>query len=392
MQSYEALDIVIKLRSNRNIIQSDSGTPRILQITTDPNLPPVLRKNKALLIDSPDDIDVSGYGMVFSRSISDLMEVEFLDTRLSYLDEGDIIRIVPSSNSVRAIYRVNASANFLFVTERCNSFCIMCSQPPRDIDDAHLIEELIEAVPLINKDATEIGITGGEPTLLGERFISLLRTIKISLPQTAIHVLTNGRTFRSQPLVEKVASLKHPDLMFGIPLYSDISDIHDFIVQADGAYDETIRGILNLKRAGQKVEIRVVIHKQSFERLPQLAEFIGRNLQFVDHVALMGLEITGFTRANLEELWIDPIEYGTHLQRAVQVLRRHGIRTSIYNLQRCLLPSDLWPFAVKSISDWKNKYYDECNECSQKNECGGFFESSDIRRSENIKSIVKSIN
>jgi His-Xaa-Ser system radical SAM maturase HxsC len=378
---------MIKLRSNKNIIHSDSESPKILKITKNPNLPKILRTNKALIVDSPEEIDISGYGMVFSKQLSQQTEVEFLDTQLSYLDEGDIIRVVPKSNSVRAIYRVNASANFLFVTERCNSFCIMCSQPPRDVEDGYLIEELIEAVPLIDKGANEIGITGGEPTLLGNRFIALLRTIKNSLPKTAIHVLTNGRSFKNLSEVIPIAELNHHDLMFGIPLYSDISDIHDYVVQADGAYDETIRGILNLKRASQKVEIRVVIHKQTYERLPQLAEFIGRNLQFVDHVALMGLEITGFTRANLDELWIDPVEYSEKLNRAVSILNRHKIKTSIYNLQHCVLPKNLWPFAVKSISDWKNKYYEECTKCSRKNECGGFFQSSDILRSENIKAI-----
>ena len=74
--------------------------------------------------------------------------------------------------------------------------------------------------------------------------------------------------------------------MFGIPLYSDIASKHDFVVQAKGAYDETI-GILNLKAYNQKVEIRVVLHQKTYERLPQLALFIVRNLQFVDHVALM---------------------------------------------------------------------------------------------------------
>ena len=190
--------------------------------------------------------------------------------------------------------------------------------------------------------------------------------------------------------MQKVANLKHEDLMFGIPLYSDIADIHDFVVQADNAFDETIRGILNLKRFSQKVEIRIVIHKQTVSRLPQLAEFIGRNLQFVDHVALMGLEITGFTRANLEELWIDPVEYVGELERATEILERYQIRTSIYNLQRCLLPKQLWPFAVKSISDWKNKYYEECDACEEKHNCGGFFASSDIRRSAHIKAFLTS--
>jgi MoaA/NifB/PqqE/SkfB family radical SAM enzyme len=91
-------------------------------------------------------------------------------------------------------------------------------------------------------------------------------------------------------------------MMVGIPIYSDVSTIHDYVVQSDGAFDETIRGILNLKRYGQKVEIRIVVHRQSYARLPQLAEFLARNLTFVDHVALMGLEITGFYKSRMQSV------------------------------------------------------------------------------------------
>jgi len=265
---------------------------------------------------------------------------------------------------------------------------LMCSQPPRDVDDGHLVEELMEAVPLISTGARELGITGGEPTLLGGRFFDLLQLIKSCLPYTSIHVLTNGRNFEKIEMAETLARQRHDDLMLGIPLYSDLSHLHDFVVQADGAFDQTIIGILNLKRCSQKVEIRVVMHKQTFERLPQLAEFIARNLQFVDHVALMGLEVTGFTKANLEELWVDPVEYQSQLSAAVRTLTNSGINTSIYNLQRCLMPRHLWSFAVKSISDWKNKYYDECELCEEKSRCGGFFASSDVKKSSHIAAIV----
>jgi MoaA/NifB/PqqE/SkfB family radical SAM enzyme len=86
--------------------------------------------------------------------------------------------------------------------------------------------------------------------------------------------------------------------MIGNPVYSSSSQVHDYVVQADGAFDGTIRGILNLKTCGQRVEIRVVIHRQNFSPLPALAKFIARSLTFVDRVALMGLEMTGFVEAN----------------------------------------------------------------------------------------------
>jgi MoaA/NifB/PqqE/SkfB family radical SAM enzyme len=107
------------------------------------------------------------------------------------------------------------------------------------------------------------------------------------LPSTALHILSNGRTFADPEFTRAYAAIAHPEVMLGIPIYSASSQVHDYIVQADGAFDGTIRGILKLKTYGQQVEIRVVIHRQNYSHLPALAEFIARNLTFVDHVALM---------------------------------------------------------------------------------------------------------
>src|SRR3546814_407272 len=198
----------------------------------------------------------------------------------------------------------------------------MCSQPPRNIEDSWLIDEMLEALPLIDPETREIGFTGGEPTLLGERLLEVLLAAKNYLPRTALHILSNGRRFADEKFTASYANIAHSDMMVGIPIYSDVSTIHDYVVQADGAFNESIRGILNLKRFRQKVEIRVVVHKQTYERLPQLAEFIARNFTMVDHVALMGLEITGFMWANLPDLWIDQWTYCEQLRHAVAMLAR----------------------------------------------------------------------
>jgi His-Xaa-Ser system radical SAM maturase HxsC len=161
--------------------------------------------------------------------------------------------------------------------------------------------------------------------------------------------------------------------MIGIPIYSDDPITHNFVVQSDGAFNETVKGILNLKALGQRVEIRVVLQRYSVERLEMIASFIARNLLFVDHVALMGLEIMGFTRANLDELWVDPYEYKDQLSAAVSLLSAYGISVSVYNHQRCLINEDIMPAYRKSISDWKNEFLGTCDGCLKKDECGGFF-------------------
>jgi hypothetical protein len=48
----------------------------------------------------------------------------------------------------------------------------------------------------------------------------------------------------------------------------------------------------------------------------------------------------------------------------VRRLDRRRVRTLVYNHQLCLIDEEVWPFAVKSISDWKNEYHSECLKCS----------------------------
>lgn len=306
----------------------------------------------------------------------------------SYLRPGDVVSLDSKSGRFRVLYRIGSRHNSFLVTERCDNYCLMCSQPPKDIDDRWIAAEILEAIPLISKNTQELGFTGGEPTLLGDTFLSILRACAEHLPKTTIHVLSNGRKFSDPTFAEAWAAVKISDLMVGIPIYADVSTVHDYVVQADGAFDETIRGILNLKRNGARVEIRVVLHKQTIGRLVRLAEFIARNLTFDDHVALMGLEITGFTRANLEKLWVDPYDYRSDLAHAAKLLSAGGLRVSIYNHPLCIIEERAWPYAVQSISDWKNEYIRECAPCSMRERCGGFFSSAVHRKSEYIQAIV----
>lgn len=313
--------------------------------------------------------------------------VVLLPQDLRYLEAGDILRVIPRTGEIVTLYRRRSSSNSLLLTERCNSRCVMCSQPPKDAVDDHLLKAYLDAIPLIDPDTAELGLTGGEPTLLGPEFVELLAALKTQLPRTSIHVLSNGRLFRYLSLAVAVANVAHPDLVIGVPLYSDIASYHDHVVQARGAFDQTVRGIMNLKRCGQRVEVRVVLHRLTIDRLPSLARFIARNLPNVDHVAFMGLEMMGFVKMNLDGLWIDPADYQAQLRMAVQELEGARLNVSIYNHQLCVLEPGLWKYARKSISDWKNEYLATCASCAGKEQCGGFFTSAKLRYSDHINAL-----
>lgn len=348
------------------------------------------RAREALFLDDPDGVADAGYRayLALEGRRSRAADAWPIPASLDHLSDGDVVRISPRSGDLWVMYRRASTSNSMLLTERCNSYCLMCSQPPRDVADDHLVDAYLEAIPLMSRETNELGVTGGEPTLLGDRFLEILRRCAGHLPETSLHVLSNGRLFNYLSLCREVAGVGHPDLMIGVPLYSDLPHRHDFVVQADGAFDQTVRGLMNLARCGVSVEIRVVLHRQTVDRLPQLARFIARNLPFADHVAFMGLEMMGFVRMNLESLWIDPVDCQAQLLEAVDHLHGRGLAVSIYNHQLCLLDHRLWPFARKSISDWKNEYLQECGGCAAKDRCGGLFSSSTVRRSDRIRPLT----
>ncbi|MBS1843442.1 MAG: His-Xaa-Ser system radical SAM maturase HxsC [Actinobacteria bacterium] len=306
---------------------------------------------------------------------------------LRYVAAGDVISASESGEHVRVLWRAGSPNNSVLLTERCDHYCLMCSQPPKERDDDWLLDNAAELIRLLPTSTPGIGFTGGEPTIYGERLIELLRLCRNLLPDAGVHVLSNGRRFANFGFARSWASVDNPRMMVGIPLYGAEPALHDYVVQSEGAFEDTVRGIVNLGEVGQRIEIRVVIHQQTAPALPEIAEYIARNLPFVEQVALMGLEMMGFARANVKDVWIDPLDYQPELREAVSLLALRRVRTMIYNHQLCLLDRELWPFAVRSISDWKNEYHAECTDCSARDRCGGFFFSAKYKVSESIRAI-----
>lgn len=308
-----------------------------------------------------------------------------------HIKEGDIITLDGSTGHVRSLYRPYEYHHHLFVTERCNSNCLMCSQPPKDKDDVEaLTKRNLELIVLIEEPPPYLTITGGEPTLLGEHLFALISQLKTSMPSTELHMLTNGRTFALPQYARNFAGIGHPNISLGIPLYSDTAGLHDYVVQARGAFDQTVAGFHQAARNGIRLELRVVLHKLTIPRLTKLVDYIYRNLTFVEHIALMGLEYTGYTPRSIDELWIDPYDYQDELESAVEYLDTRNMTVSIYNHQLCVLRPSLWRFARKSISDWKTLYLPECETCGVLPSCGGIFQWAVKKHSAHIRTLTTS--
>lgn len=274
-------------------------------------------------------------------------------------------------------FEIESNSNILFVTDQCNNHCVMCCQPPKQKDDFdYYFKKNVALINSAPKETKVVCITGGEPTLAGEKFIELVRIAREVLPDTDIQILSNGRSFANHDLARQLKEVGGEKIFVGVPLHSDYVGDHDKIAGYKGAFNETILGIYNLADEGIATELRVVINKMNYHRLPHMAEYIFKNLYFVSWVALMGMEDTGYATKNTNHIWVEPKDYTTQLYEAVDILDGWGIPVAIFNIPLCLLSPDYHHFAAQSISDWKTKYLDICDDCLLKEKCCGLFATS----------------
>jgi His-Xaa-Ser system radical SAM maturase HxsC len=291
------------------------------------------------------------------------------------LREGDIVKVDPDGR-ISLIWDTASRQNPIFLTDYCNSRCIMCPQRPEE-HPCHHDETAKRMLTLLHTSTPPaFGITGGEPTLVLEGLTDVLELCRERFPASPVQLLTNGRRFSDFQVAARVAESSPRHLIFCIPIFADNDVQHDAITGVKGSFQETITGIHNLVRHRCSIEIRVVIVRQNAARLVDLAHFIFWNFPFAVHIAFMAMETSGVACANLDEVWVEPADCRDALEKAVLFLHQRMMKVSIYNLPFCLLSERVHPFARDSISDWKKTFLPECEGCGKKPSCGGFFATS----------------
>lgn len=302
------------------------------------------------------------------------------------LKDGDVLCVNPNNQAIK-IYDPASLTNSIFLTERCNSNCIMCPQPPKKQDSLNWLNLSLKSITLMDGATECLGITGGEPTIEWDSLIKVFKACKEFLPNTQIQLLTNARALTDFSKAKELAGF-NDKLFVGVPIYADIDSIHDKLSGSKGAFWDTIEGLYNLERAGIFIELRIVITKMNYKRLMNFSEFVYRTLPFIGYVAFMAMEPIGKALKNIDKLWLDPMDYMDELEKAVKILWRRGIGVSLFNHQLCILPRNLWPLAKKAISDWKVVYSEECTKCTEQHNCGGFFFSSLPLKSRGVAPIL----
>lgn len=288
----------------------------------------------------------------------------------------DVIE-VDKNGFIRIVYKDASTDNVLFITNKCNSNCIMCPDADnnrrRDIGDRiNYLNRLIELIP---SDVPHLTITGGEPTLIKWDLLQILEQCRDRFKNTEFLMLSNGRSFCVKDYREAFLDSIPQRFRLAVPLYSDNAKNHDMITRSPDSFAQTMQALKELQHH-LDLEIRIVVMKQNYKELPAIAKFIVREFPKAQWVSIMGMELLGNAALRRDELWIDYMETATYIEQAAKELLSAGIAASVYNYPLCGLPRHLWPISVQSITDYKIRYKPECEECMVKNLCGGFFFST----------------
>lgn len=294
--------------------------------------------------------------------------------RVNLLCDFDIVEISDTGLLYRA-FANNESDSTIFLGAKCNSNCIMCpaGDAERKKGFSYSRELLMKYIDYLPYELEYLVMTGGEPTLQTNLFLETLDRVRVKFPYTQVLLLTNGRSLSDKWLFEQVC-LRHPNnFRIAIPIHADNPKLHDYITRAPGSFEQTILALRRLMSSDIKIEVRIVVTKANCDNLLQIAELITSHFSRVFCVNFIGLEPRGNCALNFDSVYIDHRTSFLKSKTAIEHLVSCGYDVGLYNYPLCAIDKDFWPIAAKSISGYKNVYHNDCEKCSVKNICGGFF-------------------
>ncbi|MHA2033821.1 MAG: PqqD family peptide modification chaperone, partial [Candidatus Thorarchaeota archaeon] len=157
------------------------------------------------------------------------------------------------------------------LTYRCNNRCRFCyAYSPYRKSGEMTTEEVKRVIDVIADDAhvPSLSFTGGEPTLRDDLFELIEYGRKKGL---RMNLITNGRRCADKRFVDRLVdaglnsaqvSIEGPD-----------AETHDYIVGVPGAFEQTVKGIKNLRETDIYTHCNTTICKPNVDKLEQLVDF-----------------------------------------------------------------------------------------------------------------------
>lgn len=267
--------------------------------------------------------------------------------------------------------------NALMLSSKCNSNCIMCPVSDgirkKDNTPSDIILDIINHIP---QNPYHITITGGEPFIIGEDIFIIFEALKNKFKNTEFLLLTNGRALAYMPYFERFRKTIPHNTIIGIPIHGHNEELHDEITRSKDSFKQTVLGVKHLLTYDYKVELRMVVSNFNKNYINEIAKLIINEFSNVHSVKIMGLEMLGNAAKNQQDVWLSYNEAFECSKNAIIKLIEAGIDVGLYNFPLCAVEENFHSICRKSITDYKINFFEECEQCSLKESCGGVFDGS----------------
>jgi MoaA/NifB/PqqE/SkfB family radical SAM enzyme len=210
----------------------------------------------------------------------------------------------------------------------CNQNCKFCSVRQGNFDKTtkQVKEDINRAA---KENPMEINFTGGEPTIRKDIFelIEYVRDKRIN----GRRVTTNGRLFSYEKFTNKMIESGLTGAIFSI--HAPNAKLHDYLTQVRGSFEQTTKGLENLREFSDDIDVNVVINTKNYKTLPELAELLIDKYD-IRAICLIFPSIDGNL---LKNLWLVPTynEIKKYLHQAIDVIKNRGKTGWTLNMPVC---------------------------------------------------------
>lgn len=161
--------------------------------------------------------------------------------------------------------RVDVKTGFL-----CNNNCRFCVQADNKCKGNRSFEEIKKDLEECSSRCDGVVLTGGEVTIRDD-FFDIVKLCK-ELGYKVIQIQTNGRMFSSLDFCKKTIEAGATE--FSPALHGYCAEQHDYLTRAKGSFNQTVRGIMNLKSLGVIVLTNTVVVKPNYRNCEEIVKLL----------------------------------------------------------------------------------------------------------------------
>lgn len=248
----------------------------------------------------------------------------------------------------------------------CNNNCVFCYNSGKrsspDLTKEEIKKRLIEA----KKGGCEhVNFSGGEFTIRKDALEII--TFSKNLGFKIIEITTNGRMLSYPHIAGKFAEKGVNSVIYSI--YGDDSSLHDSLTKSEESFGQVTKAIENTKKLRIPFFANVLVVKQNYKRLPEIAEFLVNkgcaacNFLYVNPA--------GGAYKRFDEIVPSISEAAPCIKKALDIGIENNIKHwSITGVPLCFLEGydnnvreeDVLPkLMAKSLSCISCKYFNNCN-------------------------------